>query len=122
MTKKELLDTVWADVEVTENALTHCIKEARAALDDNVQTPEFLRTIPRLGYEFVADVETLNLAANEEVIEEEFHTVQLITTEEDTDYSGKSAEIVSLEHLGQTDSPCHVLARLVVVRTAAQVI
>lgn len=85
VTKKELLDAVWADVEVTENALTHCIKEARAALVDNVQNPEFVRTIPRLGYEFVGDVETSSEAANEEVVEEEFQTVHLITTEEDTD-------------------------------------
>ncbi len=89
VTKKDLLDAVWADVEVTENALTHCVKEARAALDDNVQSPEFLRTIPRLGYEFVGDVETSNEAAEledvEVVEEEEFRTVHLITTEEDTD-------------------------------------
>jgi tetratricopeptide (TPR) repeat protein/DNA-binding winged helix-turn-helix (wHTH) protein len=85
VTKKELLDAVWADVEVTENALTHCIKEARAALDDNVQSPEFVRTVPRLGYEFFANVETAGEAANEEIVEEEFHTVHLITTEEDTD-------------------------------------
>lgn len=85
VSKEELLNAVWADVEVTENALTHCIKEARAALDDNVQSPEFIRTIPRLGYEFVPEVEASNEATNEEVIEEEFRTVHLITTEEDTD-------------------------------------
>ena len=57
VTKDELLDTVWADVEVTENALTSCIKEARFALGDDVQQPVFLRTIPRLGYEFIAKAE-----------------------------------------------------------------
>jgi len=57
VTKQELLDTLWADVEVTENALTRCIKEVRSALGDEVQNPVFLRTVPRLGYEFIADVE-----------------------------------------------------------------
>lgn len=95
VTKKELLDTVWADVEVTENALTHCIKEARAALNDNAQNPEFLRTVPRLGYEFVADVESSSEAATEEIVEEEFRTVHLVTTEEDTDAEANpSASIV----------------------------
>jgi tetratricopeptide (TPR) repeat protein/DNA-binding winged helix-turn-helix (wHTH) protein len=84
VSKEELLNAVWADVEVTENALTHCIKEARTALDDNVQNPEFIRTIPRLGYEFFPDVEASNEPANEEIVEE-FRTVHLITTEEDTD-------------------------------------
>jgi DNA-binding winged helix-turn-helix (wHTH) protein len=41
---------VWGDVAVTENALTRCIREVRAALGDEVQNPAFLRTIPRLGY------------------------------------------------------------------------
>lgn len=94
VTKKELLDTVWADVEVTENALTHCIKEARAALNDNIQNPEFLRTIPRLGYEFVADVETSGEVANEEIVEEEFQTVHLVTTEEDTDSEANAPDTI----------------------------
>ncbi|HLV87508.1 MAG TPA: tetratricopeptide repeat protein [Candidatus Sulfotelmatobacter sp.] len=84
VSKEELLNAVWADVEVTENALTHCIKEVRAALDDKVQNPEFIRTIPRLGYEFVRDVEASNEATNEEIVEE-FRTVHLVTTEEDSD-------------------------------------
>jgi DNA-binding winged helix-turn-helix (wHTH) protein len=85
VTKHELLDTVWTDVEVTENALTRCIKEARAALRDDVQHPEFLRTIPRLGYEFIADVEELNEPKGEEVVEEEFRAVRVVTTGTDSD-------------------------------------
>jgi tetratricopeptide (TPR) repeat protein/DNA-binding winged helix-turn-helix (wHTH) protein len=85
VTKQALLDAVWTDVEVTENALTHCINEARVALGDDVHHPEFLRTIPRLGYEFVADVETSSEPEDGEVVEEEFRAVHLVTTEEDTD-------------------------------------
>jgi tetratricopeptide (TPR) repeat protein/DNA-binding winged helix-turn-helix (wHTH) protein len=85
VTKRELLDAVWADVEVTENALTRCIKEARIALGDVVQNPGFLRTIPRLGYEFIAHVERLDEPTNWEVVEEEFRAVRVVTTEEDTD-------------------------------------
>ncbi len=84
VTKHELLDAVWSDVEVTENTLTHCINEARAALEDSVQHPVFLRTVPRLGYEFVADVETASEPVLGEVIEEEFQAMRLVTTEEDT--------------------------------------
>jgi len=83
--KQELLDTVWADVEVTENALTRCIKEARAALSDEVQHPAFLRTIPRLGYEFIADVERLEEPSNGEVVEEELRAVRVVTTEGEAD-------------------------------------
>jgi len=91
VTKNELLDALWADVEVTENALTRCIKEARAALGDQVQSPRFLRTIPRLGYEFIADVERLGEATNGEVVEEELRAVRVVTTEEETNGQPREA-------------------------------
>lgn len=84
VTKHELLDAVWADVEVTENALTRCIKETRTALGDEAQNAEFLKTIPRLGYEFIGDVEVLGETTAEVVVEEEFRAVHVVTTEEDT--------------------------------------
>jgi TolB-like protein/DNA-binding winged helix-turn-helix (wHTH) protein len=84
VTKNELLDGVWADVEVTENALTRCIKEARAALGDEVQSPRFLRTVPRLGYEFIADVDRLEEPPAGEVVEEELRAVRVVTTEEES--------------------------------------
>jgi DNA-binding winged helix-turn-helix (wHTH) protein/TolB-like protein/Tfp pilus assembly protein PilF len=55
--KNELLDTLWADAFVTENALTRCIKEVREALSDDAHQPSYIRTIPRVGYKFIADVE-----------------------------------------------------------------
>lgn len=96
VTKEELLDAVWADVEVTENALTHCINEARTALADDVHHPVFLKTVPRLGYEFVADVKASNEPANEEVVEEEFRAIHVVTTEEDTagDLNAPAAVVV----------------------------
>jgi DNA-binding winged helix-turn-helix (wHTH) protein len=81
VTKNELLDAVWADVEVTENALTRCVKEVRAALGDNVESPQFVRTIPRLGYEFIADVERSGEPNSGEDVEEESHAVPVVRTE-----------------------------------------
>ena len=83
VTKNDLLQTLWSDVAVTDNALTRCIKEARAALGDEVGCPAFVRTIPRLGYEFIAEVEPSNGPAEEMEIEEEFHAVRVVTTEEE---------------------------------------
>jgi TolB-like protein/DNA-binding winged helix-turn-helix (wHTH) protein/Tfp pilus assembly protein PilF len=56
-TKKELLDALWADTFVTENALSRCIKEVREALGDDAHQPRYVKTIPRVGYKFIADVE-----------------------------------------------------------------
>lgn len=56
VTKADLLDAVWPGVAVTENALTRCIKEVRAALADDVHAPRCIETVPRVGYRFIAPV------------------------------------------------------------------
>ena len=38
MSKDELLSKIWPDVIVTEDSLTRCISEVRAALEDTSQT------------------------------------------------------------------------------------
>jgi TolB-like protein/DNA-binding winged helix-turn-helix (wHTH) protein len=103
VTKNELLDALWAGVAVTENALTRCIKETRAALGDDVQNPEFLRTIPRLGYEFIADVERFGEPVNAEEVEEEFRAVRVVTTEEDSD--GHPSEPVAAGDTAAVSTP-----------------
>jgi TolB-like protein/DNA-binding winged helix-turn-helix (wHTH) protein/Tfp pilus assembly protein PilF len=56
LTKQELLDSVWPNTAVTENTLTQRIREIREALGDSAQEPTYVRTIPRIGFEFVGDV------------------------------------------------------------------
>jgi TolB-like protein/DNA-binding winged helix-turn-helix (wHTH) protein/Flp pilus assembly protein TadD len=56
LTKQELFDAVWPDTAVTENTLTQRIKEIREALGDRAQEPAYVRTVPRVGFQFVADV------------------------------------------------------------------
>ena len=53
LTKQELFDAVWPDTAVIENALTQRIKEIREALGDRAQEPAYIRTIPRVGFQFV---------------------------------------------------------------------
>jgi adenylate cyclase len=48
ISKEELLDAVWPDVHVTEDSLTRCISEVRAALGDAGQT--IIKNLPRRGY------------------------------------------------------------------------
>lgn len=57
--KNELLDKVWANTIVSETVLTHCITEIRQALRDETQHPRYLKTIPRVGYKFIAEVERI---------------------------------------------------------------
>src|SRR5262245_26037831 len=54
--KETLLDAIWKDLFVTENTLERAISEIRRALGDDRERPEFIQTIPRQGYRFIATV------------------------------------------------------------------
>jgi adenylate cyclase len=48
ISKEELLEAVWPDVHVTEDSLTRCVSEVRAALGDIGQNT--IKNLPRRGY------------------------------------------------------------------------
>ncbi len=50
VTKDELMAAVWPKMVVTEDSLTRCISEVRAAIGDVDQT--MIRTVPKRGYVF----------------------------------------------------------------------
>ena len=58
VTKEELLDTVWGDRFVGESALTSQVKHARSAVGDDGRSQTTIKTVHRVGYRFVAPVET----------------------------------------------------------------
>jgi DNA-binding winged helix-turn-helix (wHTH) protein/Flp pilus assembly protein TadD len=57
VTKEQLLDAVWGDANVTENALAQAVSELREALGDHPAAPQYIKTVARRGYRFVAPVE-----------------------------------------------------------------
>lgn len=48
VTRNEILDTVWADVTVTDDSITQCIVELRRAM--GAEGMAMLKTVPRRGY------------------------------------------------------------------------
>lgn len=54
VTQQELLDRIWADVVVDAGTVSRTIAELRAALDDNPARPQFIETVARRGYKFIA--------------------------------------------------------------------
>jgi DNA-binding winged helix-turn-helix (wHTH) protein/tetratricopeptide (TPR) repeat protein len=56
VTKDALLEAVWPDTNVSEAAMTVCIRELRQALEDDAQAPQFIETVRGRGYRFVATV------------------------------------------------------------------
>src|SRR5262245_60333267 len=56
VSKDELFATVWPETVVSDAALTSCIHELRKALKDDPKQPRYLKTIHRLGFQFVGKV------------------------------------------------------------------
>jgi DNA-binding winged helix-turn-helix (wHTH) protein len=57
MSKAELLDRVWADVNVTEVSLARVISEIRERLGDDRKDGRIIRTVHSHGYAFVAEID-----------------------------------------------------------------
>lgn len=59
VTREELKDEIWGpDTFVDfEHGLNLCIRQIRAALDDDADTPRYIQTLPRRGYRFIAPIQ-----------------------------------------------------------------
>ena len=61
-TREDLLDAVWADTVVNEEALTRAVSEIRKAFGDRASDPSIVETIRGTGYRFIARVERVSAA------------------------------------------------------------
>ena len=68
VTKEALLDALWPDANVTDNALTQAVSELRDALGDDAAAPRFIKTVARRGYRFVGTVEAITAPADAIVV------------------------------------------------------
>ena len=59
VTKEDILRELWPDVAVTDNAVTQAVSELRQALGDDPSSPNYVQTVPRRGYRFIAAVEVV---------------------------------------------------------------
>lgn len=64
--KDELIKRIWQEYIVEESNLTSNIKMLRKALGDDAASPQFIETVPRRGYRFIAKVnETYETSSHE---------------------------------------------------------
>ncbi|MFQ5740379.1 MAG: transcriptional regulator [Acidobacteriota bacterium] len=50
------MQAVWSDTFVTDEVLTNAVWKLRQALGDDSRHPQFIRNIPRRGYQLIAAV------------------------------------------------------------------
>src|ERR1700752_3370253 len=60
VTRDQLLDRVWTGRFPTPDVLTQAIKELRRALADDSKPPQYIETIPKVGYRLLAPVLVLD--------------------------------------------------------------
>lgn len=54
--RDQIFMDVWGDPTVNDVVLTHCISDLRHLLGDSGEGPEYIRTIPKRGYQLIAPV------------------------------------------------------------------
>ena len=59
--KQELLDAVWKDTTVTDNAMTRLVAQLRKALGDPAAESRYIETVPTRGYRFIAPVRLVDV-------------------------------------------------------------
>jgi DNA-binding winged helix-turn-helix (wHTH) protein/TolB-like protein len=79
--KDELMKTLWPDTVVEENNLNQNISVLRRALGDGEHAGQFIETVPRRGYRFVASVRESCDESNGLVVEK--HTLSSVVIEEE---------------------------------------
>src|ERR1700756_5392714 len=62
VTQDEILEALWSETYVNPDVLRKYILEIRRALGDRPDSPEFIETVPKRGYRFVAPVEEESIA------------------------------------------------------------
>ncbi len=64
VSKDELLDEIWADAFVEESTIAQNVFTLRKALGQNHTENQFIETVPKHGYRFIADVKAIYDATN----------------------------------------------------------
>ena len=57
VTREQIQEAIWPDVQVDFDGSMHfCIRQIRAALNDQANDPKYIETIPRRGYRWIAEI------------------------------------------------------------------
>lgn len=57
VSRNEIMNDIWHDTIVSDNSVSQAITQLRKSLHDDKETPRFIRTVPRVGYQLIADIE-----------------------------------------------------------------
>ncbi|WP_375749084.1 transcriptional regulator [Vibrio sp. HN007] len=75
ISRKELQEHVWIrdGIVVHDSSVTQAISTLRRALGDSTKAPEYIMTVPKRGYQLIANVEEITPPAEMEIEEISHH-------------------------------------------------
>ncbi len=62
VSRNQIMDSIWQDTVVSDNSVSQAITQLRRSLHDDKETPRFIKTVPRVGYQLIADIEFPEIA------------------------------------------------------------
>ena len=66
VSRDQILEEVWSDAVVGDEVLSRAISLLRGYFGDERTSPRYIRTVPRKGYELIAEVGVVAAGGNEE--------------------------------------------------------
>jgi len=97
MEREALIQAVWADTFVEDANLTVAISHLRRALGQDGETAEYIETIPRVGYRFVAEVRETFEESKPLIIEKHTQSRTVIEEELLPDYRPATTETLVVQ-------------------------
>ncbi|EKO3981536.1 hypothetical protein DID95_04390 [Vibrio fluvialis] len=117
VSREQIIAFVWSDRNfiVDSSSLTQAISTLRKALNDSTKNPIYIKTVPKKGYEFICDVETLDDEPN---IENDIVSDNTIKSEND-DNTHNTNDFSNIVHqvdqfiIGETHPPAALMNHIV---------
>jgi DNA-binding winged helix-turn-helix (wHTH) protein/TolB-like protein/tetratricopeptide (TPR) repeat protein len=107
--KEELLQTIWPDSIVEESSLSQNISLLRKALGDGSGGRQFIETIPKRGYKFVAPVKRVdNSVTAGDGLPYNSVTAEVALKEESDSQTHRREEVLLQSDLASTSSASHI--------------
>ena len=88
VTKDELMKRVWRDAIVEERSLSQNVFLLRKALGEDSNGRHYIETVPKIGYRFLADVQTFDIGSS--LVIEKHDRLRIMSTEGDLTCAGES--------------------------------
>jgi DNA-binding winged helix-turn-helix (wHTH) protein/Tol biopolymer transport system component len=120
VTKDSLLDEVWKETFVGEATLAQNISTLRKTLAEYENGKEFIVTIPRRGYRFVADV--TEILADEEILVVEKRSVTRIVAEQETIHDSAEKTGIEPQTYVSKVSPSKYLSKKLIIGSSLAVL